>query len=314
MKKAKILFIVFTCGLLAACGKNNNTDMKPTELDIPGVEVMQERDDLEYTYKEQEDGSLNFTVKGKWEKNQKWNVISAEDAVATVKEVSQTNKKAEYHFTAKKELNGYSEYTISLSDTETNKTVYRIMFSVIADADAKLSVLNVYGYMPSEEKIESEEAESEAGTEEVSEENVEENLTTEDFTEDELTYIQDKENEYNELVGDVFIPEELTITGKDADTFEGKEIARTSLQYKENIFNCMIAPSVSVAEIKEGMESSKAVWNTKKIGETEVEYSEIEGDTIVVWMNKEGISFALSGRNVKDDITFEVVKLMIGNE
>lgn len=314
MKKAKLLFIIFTCGLLAACGKNDNTDIESTELDISGVEVVQEQDDFEYAYTEKKDGSLIFTINGKWANKQKWSIVSDEEAIATVKEASQTNKKVVYHFTAQKGLNGYSEYAITLSDTETNKSAYTIMISVIADTDEKLSVLNIYGYVPSEEKmeVESEEADTE--------ENTEANPTTEDqdkeesYTEEELQDINNKESEFDAFVGDVFIPEEFAVSGKKTDTFQEKEMGRMNIQYKENIFTCTIIPSLSVSEIKKQINSETKAWKTKKIGKTEVYYCELENDTIVVWTNKEGISFTLSGRDVESDITFEAVGLMLGNK
>ncbi|MBR0307000.1 MAG: hypothetical protein IIX07_09335, partial [Lachnospiraceae bacterium] len=121
MKKAKLLLLLFTCGLLAACGKKDQTDISSPETNyageakeqpsfayegeleddaemvtVPGVLIEYGQTDYLVSHSEQADGTLLFSIEGNWNENQKWDVAASDNPTADVKEVSRTNEKIEY--------------------------------------------------------------------------------------------------------------------------------------------------------------------------------------------------------------------------
>ena len=328
VKKTKLLLLLFTCGLLAACGKKEKTDVSSPETNyvgeakeqpsfayeegleddaemvtVPGVLIEYGQTDYLTSYSEQADGSLLFFIEGNWNENQKWNVVASDNPTADVKEVSRTNEKIEYQFTGQKEVSGYSEYTISLSDAETDKTMFIAVFSMLANQDGTLTALNTVGYIPSdEEEIEVETVQESTAAEE----------TVEYFSPDELQYIAEQEREYAALMGERSYPEEFIITGKGTMDILETNAATIYFNYKGYYMNCGIAPSLTIDDLKQAVDDSET-WKSKKVGETEVVYYADNTDTTMMWMDEANCCYLLSGREIPDSVYEEAIQLMLGN-
>ena len=332
MKKAKLLLILFTCGLLAACGKKEKTDIPSSELNyvgvakerptaaqgdytqteleemaaIPGVQILKEQTDFSYAYTELKDGSLLFTIEGTWNENQKWDIVSLEESVVNVNTVSQSKEKVEYQFAAKNESAGYSEFNMILSEKETGKDLYTIIFSMISNSDNQVKPLNAFGYVHSDEEID--------GTEDtmINEETAAEEITEERYSEEELNYQKEMENGYNSITGERTFPEEFVITGKGYSDIQGTKVAVIAFTYKGHSMYCSIAPSLTIDDLKQAVDNSDS-WKTKKVGETEVVYYTDNMDTTMMWMDEEPCCYSLYGRGIVDSVFSDVIQLMMSN-
>ena len=328
MKKAKLLLLLFTCGLLAACGKKDQTDISSPETNyageakeqpsfayegeleddaemvtVPGVLIEYGQTDYLVSHSEQADGTLLFSIEGNWNENQKWEVSASDNPTADVKEVSRTNEKIEYQFTGQKDVSGYSEYTVSLSDTETDKTMFIAVFSMFANQDGTLAALNTVGYIPSdEEEIEAETVQESTEAEE----------TEEYFSPDELQYIAEQEREYAALMGERSYPEEFIIIGKGTLDILETKAATIYFNYKGYSMNCGIAPSLTIDDLKQAVDDSE-FWKSKKVGETEVVYYVDNTDATMMWMDEANCCYLLSGREIPEYVYEEAIQLMIGN-
>ena len=332
MKKAKLLFIFFTCGLLAACGKKEKADIgspdlnydgvakeqptaaqgnygqtNPTEMAmVPGVQIVKDQTSYSYSYTEQADGSLLFTIEGTWDENQTWDIIHLEEPIVIAKEISQSKEKVEYQFTAKKDLAGYSEFYINLSETETDKDVYTIAFSTISDSENKVKALNAYGYIPSDE------ADTETEDKAAEESSAAEETTAEVQSPEEVEYMQEMENGYASIVGERSFPEAFTINEKGYIDILEIRAALIAFTYKDHLMSCSIAPSLTIEELKQAVEESDT-WITKTVGETEVVYYVDGTDTTMIWMDETKCCYMLSGRGIEESVFDDVISLMVEN-
>lgn len=329
MKKAKLLLLLFTCGLLAACGKKEKTDIAAPDtnyageakerpsygyvedaddaeetVSIPGILIEKGQTDYQVSHSEQSDGSILFSIEGKWNENLKWDVAASENPTAEVKEVSRTNEKIEYQFTGQKDVIGYSEFTISLSDPDTDKTMFVAVFSLLSNQEGMLTALNTVDYIPSDEK--KPEVETVTVRESTAAEETEEYISP-----DEQEYIAAMEKAYNELMGERSYPEEFTITGKGTTDILETNAATVSFTYKEHSLICSMSPTLTIESLRQAVDGSDA-WKTKKVGETEVVYSTDNNDITMMWKDEASVCYMLSGREVPEAVYFEAIKLMLG--
>ena len=330
MKKAILLLLFSTCGLLAACGKKDKADISITDLnyagvakeqqmgaqgdydhaepeamaEIPGVQVINDQTDFSYAYAEQNDGSLLFTIEGTWSENQTWGIKSLDESAANVKEISQSKAKVEYQIAAQKDHAGYSEFYITLSDTETKNEVYTIVFSAISDLDNKISALNAFGYGHSDETN----TEPEDMT--IQESSAVEETTEEVYSEDELEYQKDMEKGYDSIVGEYSFPDAFTVSAKGYSEVLGSKTAAVVFTYKGHTMYCNIAPSLTIDDLKQAVDHSDT-WKTKKVGETEVVYYTDNSDTTMMWMDEANCCYSLSGRGIADSVFDDAIQLML---
>ena len=96
--------MILFCSLFTACKKNTEEGVVVEEIDIPGVEVDNTECAYEYSYSEQQDGGLLFTIKGKWQSNEVWKTEHEQDVIAKVTEVAQSNKEAKFEFSSKERI------------------------------------------------------------------------------------------------------------------------------------------------------------------------------------------------------------------
>ena len=117
--------------MFTACKKNTEEDVVVEEIDIPGVEVDNTECAYEYSYSEQQDGGLLFTIKGEWQSNEAWKTEHEQDVIAEVKELTQSNKEVQFEFTPKEGKSGYSEYFIELFDTNSQEKLYTFVVPIM---------------------------------------------------------------------------------------------------------------------------------------------------------------------------------------
>ena len=292
--------------------------MAVEEIDIPGVEVSDETCAYEYSYSEQQDGSLLFTIKGEWQSNEAWKTEHEQDVIAEVKELTQSNKEAQFEFTPKEGKSGYSEYFIELFDTNSQEKLYTFVVPIMLSQDEKISVLNIFFYAPSEETIEAdvdEDVEVEVDTEVDTEEDIdmEEDSEETDF-EDEGTS-QDTTADFEEIVGNVQVAEEVEILDvgvtEYTDRKDGKKAGEMRFTYEGKEYSCTIAPNTPLSYFEKQVETLSYTKETKDIDGVEVTIYTVDYDRMILWKTKDNVRYVLKEKSFKDDSALEAVEMLI---
>lgn len=302
--------------MFTACKKNTEEDVVVEEIDIPGVEVDNTECAYEYSYSEQQDGGLLFTIKGEWQSNEAWKTEHEQDVIAEVKELTQSNKEVQFEFTPKEGKSGYSEYFIELFDTNSQEKLYTFVVPIMLSQDEKISVLNIFFYAPSEETIVAdvdEDVDVEVDTEVDAEEDIDENSEETDLEDEETS--QDTEADFEEIVGNVQVAEEVEILDvgvtEYTDRKDGKKAGEMRFTYEGKEYSCTIAPNTPLSYFEKQVETLSYTKETKDIDDVEVTIYIINYDRMILWKTKDNVRYVLKEKNFKDDSALKAVEMLI---
>ena len=316
MKKWWLLLLILVCSMFTACKKNTEEDVVVEEIDIPGVEVDNTECAYEYSYSEQQDGGLLFTIKGEWQSNEAWKTEHEQDVIAEVKELTQSNKEVQFEFTPKEGKSGYSEYFIELFDTNSQEKLYTFVVPIMLSQDEKISVLNIFFYAPSEETIVAdvdEDVDVEVDTEVDAEEDIDENSEETDLEDEETS--QDTEADFEEIVGNVQVAEEVEILDvgvtEYTDRKDGKKAGEMRFTYEGKEYSCTIAPNTPLSYFEKQVETLSYTKETKDIDDVEVTIYIINYDRMILWKTKDNVRYVLKEKNFKDDSALKAVEMLI---
>ena len=300
--------------MFTACKKNTEEDVVVEEIDIPGVEVDNTECAYEYSYSEQQDGGLLFTIKGEWQSNEAWKTEHEQDVIAEVKELIQSNKEVQFEFTPKEGKSGYSEYFIELFDTNSQEKLYTFVVPIMLSQDEKISVLNIFFYAPSEETIVADVDEDvEVDTEVDAEEDIDENSEETDLEDEETS--QDTEADFEEIVGNVQVAEEVEILDvgvtEYTDRKDGKKAGEMRFTYEGKEYSCTIAPNTPLSYFEKQVETLSYTKETKDIDDVEVTIYTVDYDRMILWKTKDNVRYVLKEKSFKDDSALEAVEMLI---
>ena len=302
--------------MFTACKKNTEEDVVVEEIDIPGVEVDNTECAYEYSYSEQQDGGLLFTIKGEWQSNEAWKTEHEQDVIAEVKELTQSNKEVQFEFTPKEGKSGYSEYFIELFDTNSQEKLYTFVVPIMLSQDEKISVLNIFFYAPSEETIVAdvdEDVEVEVDTEVDAEDDIDENSEETDLEDEETS--QDTEADFEEIVGNVQVAEEVEILDvgvtEYTDRKDGKKAGEMRFTYEGKEYSCTIAPNTPLSYFEKQVETLSYTKETKDIDDVEVTIYTVDYDRMILWKTKDNVRYVLKEKSFKDDSALEAVEMLI---
>ena len=300
--------------MFTACKKNTEEDVVVEEIDIPGVEVDNTECAYEYSYSEQQDGGLLFTIKGEWQSNEAWKTEHEQDVIAEVKELTQSNKEVQFEFTPKEGKSGYSEYFIELFDTDSQEKLYTFVVPIMLSQDEKISVLNIFFYAPSEETIVADVDEDvEVDTEVDAEEDIDENSEETDLEDEETS--QDTEADFEEIVGNVQVAEEVEILDvgvtEYTDRKDGKKAGEMRFTYEGKEYSCTIAPNTPLSYFEKQVETLSYTKETKDIDGVEVTIYTVDYDRMILWKTKDNVRYVLKEKSFKDDSALEAVEMLI---
>ena len=304
--------------MFTACKKNAEEDVVVEEIDIPGVEVDNTECAYEYSYSEQQDGGLLFTIKGEWQSNEAWKTEHEQDVIAEVKELTQSNKEVQFEFTPKEEKSGYSEYFIELFDTNSQEKLYTFVVPIMLSQDEKISVLNIFFYAPSEETIVAdvdEDVEVEVDTEVDTEEDIDIDEDSEETDLEDEETSQDTAADFEEIVGNVQVAEEVEILDvgvtEYTDRKDGKKAGEMRFTYEGKEYSCTIAPNTPLSYFEKQVETLSYTKETKDIDGVEVTIYTIDSDRMILWKTKDNVRYVLKEKNFKDDSALEAVEMLI---
>ena len=296
--------------MFTACKKNTEEDVVVEEIDIPGVEVDNTECAYEYSYSEQQDGGLLFTIKGEWQSNEAWKTEHEQDVIAEVKELTQSNKEVQFEFTPKEGKSGYSEYFIELFDTDSQEKLYTFVVPIMLSQDEKISVLNIFFYEPSEESIE---ADVEEDLEVDTEEDIDEDSEETDFEDEETS--QDTAADFEGIVGNVQVAEEVEILDvgvtEYTDRKDGKKAGEMRFTYEGKEYSCTIAPNTPLSYFEKQVETLSYTKETKDIDGVEVTIYTVDYDRMILWKTKDNVRYVLKEKSFKDDSALEAVEMLI---
>ena len=296
--------------MFTACKKNTEEDVVVEEIDIPGVEVDNTECAYEYSYSEQQDGGLLFTIKGKWQSNEVWNTEHEQDVIAEVKELTQSNKEVQFEFTPKEGKSGYSEYFIELFDTDSQEKLYTFVVPIMLSQDEKISVLNIFFYAPSEETIE---ADVEEDVEVDTEVDIDEDTEGTDLEDEETS--QDTAADFEEIVGNVQVAKEVEILDvgvtEYTDRKDGKKAGEMRFTYEGKEYSCTIAPNTPLSYFEKQVETLNYTKETKDIDDVEVTIYTVDYDRMILWKTKDNVRYVLKEKNFKDDSALKAVEMLI---
>ena len=300
--------------MFTACKKNPEEDMVVEEIDIPGVEVDNTECAYEYSYSEQQDGGLLFTIKGEWQSNEAWKTEHEQDVIAEVKELTQSNKEVQFEFTPKEGKSGYSEYFIELFDTDSQEKLYTFVVPIMLSQDEKISVLNIFFYAPKEESIEADVDEDvEVDTEVDMEEDKDEDSEETDFEDEETS--QDTAADFEEIVGNVQVAKEVEILDvgvtEYTDRKDGKKAGEMLFTYEGKEYSCTIAPNTPLSYFEKQVETDNYTKETKDIDDVEVTIYTIDSDRMILWKTKDNVRYVLKEKSFKDDSALKAVEMLI---
>ena len=300
--------------MFTACKKNTEEDVVVEEIDIPGVEVDNTECAYEYSYSEQQDGGLLFTIKGEWQSNEAWKIEHDEDVIAEVKELTQSNKEVQFEFTPKEGKSGYSEYFIELFDTDSQEKLYTFVVPIMLSQDEKISVLNIFFYEPSEETIEADVDEDvEVDTEVDTEEDIEEDIEESDLEDEETS--QDTAADFEEIVGNVQVAKEVEILDvgvtEYTDRKDGKKAGEMRFTYEGKEYSCTIAPNTPLSYFEKQVETLSYTKETKDIDGVEVTIYTVDYDRMILWKTKDNVRYVLKEKSFKDNSALEAVEMLI---
>lgn len=296
--------------MFTACKKNTEEDVVVEEIDIPGVEVDNTECAYEYSYSEQQDGGLLFTIKGEWQSNEAWKTEHEQDVIAEVKELTQSNKEVQFEFTPKEGKSGYSEYFIELFDTNSQEKLYTFVVPIMLSQDEKISVLNIFFYAPSEESIE---ADVDEEVEVDAEEDIDEDSEETDLEDEETS--QYTEADFEEIVGNVQVAEEVEILDvgvtEYTDRKDGKKAGEMRFTYEGKEYSCTIAPNTPLSYFEKQVETLSYTKETKDIDGVEVTIYTVDYDRMILWKTKDNVRYVLKEKSFKDDSALEAVEMLI---
>ena len=310
MKKWWLLLLILFCSLFTACKKNTEEGVVVEEIDIPGVVVDNTECAYEYSYSEQQDGGLLFTIKGEWQSNEAWKTEHEQDVIAEVKELTQSNKEVQFEFTPKEGKSGYSEYFIELFDTNSQEKLYTFVVPIMLSQDEKISVLNIFFYSPSEETIV---ADVDEDVEVDTEEDIDEDSEETDFEDEETS--QDTEADFEEIVGNVQVAKEVEILDvgvtEYTDRKDGKKAGEMLFTYEGKEYSCTIAPNTPLSYFEKQVETLSYTKETKDIDGVEVTIYTVDYDRMILWKTKDNVRYVLKEKSFKDDSALEAVEMLI---
>ena len=272
----------------------------------------------EYSYSEQQDGGLLFTIKGEWQSNEAWKTEHEQDVIAEVKELTQSNKEVQFEFAPKERKSGYSEYFIELFDTNSQEKLYTFVVPIMLSQDEKISVLNIFFYAPSEETIVAdvdEDVEVEVDTEVDTEEDIDINEDSEetDFEDEETS--QDTAADFEEIVGNVQVAKEVEILDvgvtEYTDRKDGKKAGEMLFTYEGKEYSCTIAPNTPLSYFEKQVETDNYTKETKDIDDVEVTIYTIDSDRMILWKTKDNVRYVLKEKSFKDDSALKAVEMLI---
>ena len=304
--------------MFTACKKNTEEDVVVEEIDIPGVEVDNTECAYEYSYSEQQDGGLLFTIKGEWQSNEAWKTEHEQDVIAEVKELTQSNKEVQFEFTPKEGKSGYSEYFIELFDTNSQEKLYTFVVPIMLSQDEKISVLNIFFYAPSEETIVAdvdEDVEVEVDTEVDTEEDIDIDEDSEETDLEDEETSQDTAADFEEIVGNVQVAEEVEILDvgvtEYTDRKDGKKAGEMRFTYEGKEYICIIAPNTPLSYFEKQVETLNYTKETKDIDGVEVTIYTVDYDRMILWKTKDNVRYVLKEKSFKDDSALEAVEMLI---
>jgi hypothetical protein len=296
--------------LFTACKKNTEEGVVVEEIDIPGVVVDNTECTYEYSYSEQQDGGLLFTIKGEWQSNEAWKTEHEQDVIAEVKELTQSNKEVQFEFTPKEGKSGYSEYFIELFDTDSQEKLYTFVVPIMLSQDEKISVLNIFFYAPSEESIE---ADVDEEVEVDAEEDIDEDSEETDLEDEETS--QYTEADFEEIVGNVQVAEEVEILDvgvtEYTDRKDGKKAGEMRFTYEGKEYSCTIAPNTPLSYFEKQVETLSYTKETKDIDDVEVTIYTVDYDRMILWKTKDNVRYVLKEKSFKDNSALEAVEMLI---
>ena len=298
--------------MFTACKKNTEEGVVVEEIDIPGVVVDNTECAYEYSYSEQQDGGLLFTIKGEWQSNEAWKTEHEQDVIAEVKELTQSNKEVQFEFTPKEGKSGYSEYFIELFDTDSQAKLYTFVVPIMLSQDEKISVLNIFFYAPSEETIEADvEEDVEVDTE--VDTDIDEDSEETDFEDEETS--QDTAADFEGIVGNVQVAEEVEILDvgvtEYTDRKDGKKAGEMLFTYEGKEYSCTIAPNTPLSYFEKQVETDNYTKETKDIDGVEVTIYTVDYDRMILWKTKDNVRYVLKEKSFKDDSALEAVEMLI---
>ena len=318
MRKWWLLLLVLVCTIFTGCKKNTEEDKVVEEIDIPGVKVDDLTSAYEYSYSEQQDGGLLFTIKGEWQSNEAWKIEHEQDVIAEVKELTQSNKEVQFEFTPKEGKSGYSEYFIELFDTNSQEKLYTFVVPIMLSQDEKISVLNIFFYAPSEETIEAdvdEDVEVEVDTEVDTEEDIDIDEDSEETDLEDEETSQDTAADFEEIVGNVQVAEEVEILDvgvtEYTDRKDGKKAGEMRFTYEGKEYSCTIAPNTPLSYFEKQVETLSYTKETKDIDDVEVTIYTVDYDRMILWKTKDNVRYVLKEKSFKDDSALEAVEMLI---
>lgn len=150
MKRLLLILCMVLCILGTACGRKQavqgqaggNGQNQPAKSTIGEVYPAC---DYEYSYKEKKDGTVEFTIKGKWDENSRWEAESSVEEVVSISPVKEDNNKITCVLSPEIDGSGYSDVTFQLCDAG-GKSLYLISALAVTDEKGKLSVDSVNYY------------------------------------------------------------------------------------------------------------------------------------------------------------------------
>ena len=318
MKKWWLLLLILFCSLFTACKKNTEEGVVVEEIDIPGVVVDNTECAYEYSYSEQQDGGLLFTIKGEWQSNEAWKTEHEQDVIAEVKELTQSNKEVQFEFTPKEGKSGYSEYFIELFDTNSQEKLYTFVVPIMLSQDEKISVLNIFFYAPSEETIVAdvdEDVEVEVDTEVDTEEDIDIDEDSEETDLEDEETSQDTAADFEEIVGNVQVAKEVEILDvgvtEYTDRKDGKKAGEMRFTYEGKEYSCTIAPNTPLSYFEKQVETLSYTKETKDIDGVEVTIYTVDYDRMILWKTKDNVRYVLKEKSFKDDSALEAVEMLI---
>ena len=304
--------------MFTACKKNTEEDVVVEEIDIPGVEVDNTECAYEYSYSEQQDGGLLFTIKGEWQSNEAWKTEHEQDVIAEVKELTQSNKEVQFEFTPKEGKSGYSEYFIELFDTNSQEKLYTFVVPIMLSQDEKISVLNIFFYAPSEETIVAdvdEDVEVEVDTEVDTEEDIDIDEDSEETDLEDEETSQDTAADFEEIVGNVQVAKEVEILDvgvtEYTDRKDGKKAGEMRFTYEGKEYSCTIAPNTPLSYFEKQVETLSYTKETKDIDGVEVTIYTVDYDRMILWKTKDNVRYVLKEKSFKDNSALEAVEMLI---
>lgn len=142
-----MLGILLCCFAASACGKKQAKEEKKQE------EYGREKCPYEYSYQEQKDGTILFSISGDWENGYSWKAESILEEIVSVEEKSQEAAKAVFLLRPCAD-GGYSQVDFVLDAASEEKQQYVISVLAILDGDSRMEVSDITYYAVEAQEME----------------------------------------------------------------------------------------------------------------------------------------------------------------